>query len=195
MNQTIRSVALAATLSLAVASCTTGEGEGHASPSPGPHGTPLSKLDEVSLSGDPMAASDVEISGHSTRPLGEVHLGDHRIVSYLTGKKCGVSVFNAKKSEVVGLRTAWPEDSSEGSNKLPGGPYFSSSASSAVKSDPWVSLSCGENSMIIEYESKSPAGDSRLNGSISVKRSKGKHTQFVVIGSAKERAKILAKLP
>ncbi|MCI3927847.1 hypothetical protein [Streptomyces sp. AN091965] len=142
-----------------------------------------------------MGVSDVEMSGHSTRPLGEVHLGDHRIVSYLTGKKCGVSVFNAKKNEVIGLRTAWPEGASEGSNELPGGPYFSSSASSAVKSDPWVSLSCGENSMIIEYESKAPFRVSRLNGSISVKQSKGKRTQYAVIGAAKERAKILAKLP
>ncbi|QDQ09607.1 hypothetical protein [Streptomyces spectabilis] len=195
MNRTVRSIVLVATLSLAVAACTAGEGDGHASPSPGERRTPLSKLDAVALSGDPLAAGDVELSGHGTHPLGEVRLGGHRIVSYLTGKKCGVSVFNAEKGEVIGLRTAWPEGTSEGSNKLPGGPYFSSSASSAAKSDPWVSLSCGKSSMIIEYQSKASSKASRLNGSISVKRSKDKYTQFVVIGSAKERAKILAKLP
>ncbi|MBB5109434.1 hypothetical protein [Streptomyces spectabilis] len=154
----------------------------------------MSKLSEVALSGDPLGASDVELSGSGTRPLGEVRLGEHRVVSYVTSKKCGVSVFDPKKGEVIGLRTAWPENNSEGSDELPGGPYFNSSASGAGKSDPWVSLSCGRNSMIIKYESRDSFKDSHLNGAISVKRSADERTQFVVIGSTEERAKILKKL-
>ncbi|WP_157856014.1 hypothetical protein [Streptomyces aureocirculatus] len=195
MNRTVRSIVIAATLSLAAAACTAGGGDGdRASSPPKPQGIPLRELDEVALNGDPMATVETEFPDGHARPVGEVRFGEYRVVAYVTGKKCGISVFDAKKSETIGLRTAWPRNLDEGSAKLPGGPYYSSSAQSSVRSGPWASLSCGTNSMIIEYESKDSSEASPPNGSASVQRSAGKRTHFVVIGSKDVRARILKKL-
>lgn len=194
MNRTVRSLAISATLSLAVTACTAGEGDDAASSSPARHAAPVQKLDEVALSGDPMASVDAEPSGKHARPVGEVRLGTHRVIAYVAGGKCGISVFDSKKAEIIGLRAAWPGNGSEGSSKLPGGPYYSASGSSSTGVNPWASLSCGRNSMIIEYQSRTPVKASRLNGSVSVEASRNKRSSFVVIGSKDVRADILEKL-
>lgn len=195
MIRTARSLAIVITLSLSAAACTAGEGDDKDASSPAPQDAPLRNLGEISLTGDPMAEIDTGPSDRRPRPVGEVRLGANRLVAYLAGARCGILVIDAKKNTSIGLQAAWPKNSSDGSRRLPGGPYLSSSASGSPHSDPWASLSCGQKSMIIEYEARRLAPASQPRGSISVEQSRNTRTSFVAIGSKDTRTEVLGKLP
>lgn len=192
MNRTVRSLAVGMALSVACVACTAGEGGSDASPPPSPQATPLQKLDELSLSGDPMAEQDAELPVKERRPIGETRIGSNRIIAYVEGSRCGLLVIDSKGSVSISLETQWPQDASQGSSRLPAGPYNSTSAPGTNNSDPWASLSCGKNSMIIEYTSRVPGHVSAPRGSMEVvDNSQKNHTRyFVVVGSEAVRTEI-----
>ncbi|MBB4888343.1 hypothetical protein [Streptomyces netropsis] len=183
------------TLSLGCAACAAGEGESDASPPPSPQDAPLQRLEEITLEGDPLSDMDSGPTPEKRQPVGEIHMGSHRIIAYAEGRKCGLLVINSAKGTPISLKAEWPQNADQGSSRLPAGPYRSSSASGSSASDPWASLSCGKNAMIVEYAPKASERPSAPRGSVTVANSRKSDNSFIVVGPKDVRADILSKLP
>ncbi|MEV5138928.1 hypothetical protein AB0K71_28935 [Streptomyces syringium] len=194
MTRTIRSLIIGITLSLGCVACTVGEGESAASPPSSPQDVPLQRLEEISLEGDPLSDMDSGPKPEKRQPVGEIHMGSHRIIAYVEGRKCGLLVINSAKGTPISLKAEWPQDADRGSSHLPAGPYRSSSASGSSASDPWASLSCGKKAMIVEYAPKASERSSAPHGSIAVANSRKSSSSFIVVGPKDVRADILNKL-
>ncbi|MFF5130989.1 hypothetical protein ACFY41_29210 [Streptomyces syringium] len=129
------------------------------------------------------------------QPVGELRMGSNRIIAYVEGRKCGLLVTNSNKGAPISLKAEWPQDAAQGSSRLPAGPYHSSSASGSSPSDPWASLSCGKNAMIIEYVPKAPERPSAPHGSVAIADSRQSRNAVIVVGPKAIRDDILSKLP
>ncbi|MGW1809595.1 hypothetical protein [Streptomyces sp. NPDC002078] len=196
--RTTQFVVIGIAVSLASVACSASSG-GAASPtrSASAQGTPLSSLPRVDLTGKVSDTANPVLSPASSRVIAQVRSGPDYLIAYVTGHKCGLLVIRPDSPHAVQLQVtaAWPENPSEGSSRLPGGPYLTATSTSATPGT-FASLYCGVNSEVIEYSSSATGPASGVPSGIGpvsvVKPSKSGAPIIVSVGNADTRHDVTA---
>lgn len=196
MKRLAQHTVIGSALLLACVACTSGVGGSSPSthPSPSSSEPSLLQLPVVNLADDPLSERDVS-SPEKSRVLGEVRNGPDRIIIYTAGQKCGLATTREGDESNLSIQvlTAWPKGSTQGSTRLPHGPYLNSSAKGSHGT--WASLSCGKDAMIIKFFSPDNSKTSNYRGSLDVIKSPNTEVPVsIVVGTRETREKIAAAL-
>ncbi|MCH0542685.1 hypothetical protein I3F58_24615 [Streptomyces sp. MUM 203J] len=189
MPQKISSAAVAATLAVCLSGCIEAP-----PPDTSPERnafTPLSELEVIAVSDNPLEAIGSFPGEEPVKILAEVKQGPYRILAYASESSCGLtSSSDGAGSGKTHLASKWPTGEN-GATLHPGGPYNISSSDDGFGF--LISMACGRNAMVIQYRSAElrDSGEAESRGHVSVDSTEGQSaTSRIVVGGQKVRERI-----
>ncbi len=190
MGRKFRTLVCGATLALLLAGCTGGE----ALKEPSDLYAPLSKINPITVSGDPLAENDDSLPGGAPRILAEAVEGSHRILMYANETSCGLLTLSGVDAQNVEIHIVSRRPSeNEGSSTHPAGPY--NSVSGAGDSNTWASMECSKNAIVVAYVSGEPESEPKVRGHVSTVHDLNRpSTSTFIVGDSNARKEISGQL-